>query len=163
PGTWAWTTASAKVVLTDATTHTVKMTGGAAASVDAVGEEVGVVFTSAAGTALPAVKAKIVVVKLEVKAADGAADADKALPFSKSATQKNGYDDMAAAAGVEHHVSVKRNDTTTVKVKIEGGADSSVLVFKSADATIADATAPGAAAAEFDLTVNGKAQDKAET
>lgn len=83
--------------------------------------------------------------------------------FSKSGAQTYGYDDMdTPAAPTDHHVSVKKLDTTQVHTRIEGGLIGTQLEFVCDDNTIAN---PGAApaSANFDLPVNGRDVDTGET
>ncbi len=148
-GTYQWSTTSAKITLTNANSQSVTVNAGPNFSAARDAEEIQLVFTpSGGGGPLPPVTHRLTVIKVT---------------FSKSASQRYGYDNMDNAAGVKHHVSVKRNDHTFVRVTIQGGATGEVLHFTPANNAIADATTPGPASAAFDLQVNGKAQDKAET
>jgi hypothetical protein len=54
-------------------------------------------------------------------------------------------------------------DKTTVKLVVVGGASGGVLTFTSDDAATADAIPPGSPGATFDLVINGKNKNKAET
>jgi hypothetical protein len=75
-----------------------------------------------------------------------------------------GYDTMDTQPG-DDHVSVKKNDSTYVKVKIFGADDGSMLHFTSSDSTTAEpGSAPSPAPATgFLLEVKGKDKDKSET
>jgi hypothetical protein len=146
-----WSTAGSKFALSNDTTDTVTLTAAADPSASLDAESLKVVFTPTGKSALPPVEHWMTVVKLV---------------FSESTNQSYGYDDMddAALATAElHHVSVKKNGSTKVKVTIEGGATSEMIDFKSEDAAKADFTAPASGQASFDLVIDGKNQDKAET
>ncbi len=147
-GTYAWSTTSAKITLADADTDTVTITALKQVSAAKDGEAVQVVFTLTGGSALDPVTVGVTVISVA---------------FSKSANQKYGYDDMDKAAGVLHHVSVKKNDDTKVQVTIKGGVTAGDLQFTSDDASTAEPAVPASAGPTFDLTINGKAKDKAET
>lgn len=83
--------------------------------------------------------------------------------FSKSASQKYGYDNMDTAADTsDDHVSVKKLDDTVIHTLIEGGLNGLELDFVCEPENIAAPVEPPASA-EFDLTVNGENTDKGET
>ena len=76
-----------------------------------------------------------------------------------------GYDDMDDPEGEKskaHHVSLRKSSSTTVQVTIKGGGSASHLQFASDDTSIADTNPPNGGAT-FDLTINGKEQNRAET
>jgi hypothetical protein len=146
-GTYKWSTTSAKISLMNSTSDTVTVVGGATPSGSRDAETIKLVYTPSGAAALAPVTIGATVVS--------------AL-FSASANQSYGYDDMDGAAGVVNHVSVKKNDSTKVHLKLNGGITDADVQFASDDATIADA-APAGGGSDFEVTVNGKNQDKAET
>lgn len=147
-GTFAWSTSSTKITLSNQNTDTVTVTGGNNVSASAGAETLSVTFTPDGGSAIPAVSTGLSVIKVSFIAARG---------------QRYGFDDMDNAAGVNPHLSVKKNSTTTVRVRIQGGAVGTILSFTSDDTTTAEATPPATRPAEFDLTVGGKSKNKANT
>ena len=142
-----WTTGSAKIRLENANRETVTVRGLADASASLNAESVQV-ECSVAGCGPVTASLTLTVVKVT---------------FSQSAAQTYGYDDMdTPAAPTDHHVSVKKLDTTTVHTRIEGGLNGTQLEFVCDDNTIAR---PGAVpgGADFDLPVDGRDTDKGET
>jgi len=142
-----WSTGSTKIRLDNPTGQTVTVRGLANASASLNAETVRV-ECSAAGCGPVSASLTLTVVKVT---------------FSKSNAQTYGYDDMdTPAAPADHHVSVKKLDTTQVHTRIEGGLVGTQLEFVCDDNTIAN---PGAApgSANFDLPVNGRDIDKGET
>lgn len=149
-GSVKWSTTSTKFALSNDTTHTVTVTSGAQPSASLDAECLQVVFTPSGKDALPAVEHWMTVVKVV---------------FSESPNQSYGYDDMddsAMATDELHHVSVKKNGSTKVRVVIEGGATSELIVFKSASPSKADVQVPAAGETNFDLVIDGKNTDKGE-
>ena len=146
-GSYKWSTTSTKISLMNTTSDTVTVVGGATPSGRRGAETIQLIFTPSGAAALGPVTATATVVSAV---------------FSASSSQSYGYDDMDGAAGITNHVSVKKNDSTKVHVKLNGGITDSDVQFTSDDATIADA-APAGGGSDFDVTVNGKNQDKAET
>ncbi len=149
-GATQWSSTSTKFVLADQTTDIVSLTSTADPSASLDAEVLKVVFTPSGKTALPTIEHKMTVVKVV---------------FAESDNQSYGYDDMNDGPRTTeklHHVSVKKNGTTKVKVTIEGGATSEMIDFKSEDTAKAEFTAPGNGLANFDLTLQGKNQEKAE-
>ena len=145
-GTYKWTTSSSNITLTNDTSQTVTVEGiNPSASENA--EKVRLDFTPSSGTKPGPKTAELTVVRVR---------------FSESANMVYGYDDMDGDAGAIHHVSVKKNGSTVVKVTIEGGVSGDKLFFTSDNTSVADTALPESPGAEFDLTINGKAQDKAE-
>jgi len=152
PGTgsgrrFRWTTGSTKIRLDNPTGETVTVRGLANASASLNAETVQV-ECSASGCGPITASLTLTVVKVT---------------FSQSAAQAYGYDDMdTPAAPTDHHVSVKKLDTTMVHTRIEGGLNGTQLEFVCDDNTIAR---PGAVpgGADFDLPVDGRDTDKGET
>ncbi|MFN2548100.1 MAG: contractile injection system protein, VgrG/Pvc8 family [Myxococcales bacterium] len=148
-GTFAWTTSSGKIVLTNNAAKEVTVTAGAASSASLGAEVVELTFTPKAGGAPTKVSAKLSVITAEIAA---------------SSNQTYGYDDMSGVANAVPHVSVEQNQTTAVTVKVKGGPGGEALFFDVADKSTADVTPPAArGAATFDLTISGKAKNKAST
>lgn len=88
--------------------------------------------------------------------------------FDKSPRQKWGYDDLDDVDAEFHHLSVKKNDDTVALCKVGGpvvgaAGPKDVLFFVCEDTATADAPAPAKLEASFDLTVQGKDQDKKAT
>lgn len=146
-GTFQWTTTSTKVTLTNTSSDTVTVTAAAQVSSAKDAEIVKAIFTPASGSACQ-VTLNLTVIRVV---------------FSESANQKYGYDNMDNEAGILHHVSVQKNDDTKVQVTIEGGATATDLQFTSDDTAIAEPVNPASGGSTFDLSLNGKDQDKAET
>jgi len=144
-GDYKWSTTSTKISLINTTGDTVTVFGGLTASGGKDAETIQLVFTPSGAAALAPVTITATVV---------------AGTFSASTNQTYGFDDMGGAA--LPHVSVKKNDSTKVHVKLAGGITDADVQFTSDDATIADA-APAGSGTDFEVTVNGKNQDKAET
>jgi hypothetical protein len=148
-GTYQWSTTSANVTLSNTTSQTVTVTALNTVSTGRGAETVQVVFTPSSGAALAPVTIGVTVIRVT---------------FSQSTTQRYGYDNMDNAAGVLHHVSVKRNGNTTVHVDVQGGGTGDDLQFTSDDTSIAEPVAPAAGTgAAFELTINGKDRRKHET
>lgn len=147
-GSYRWRTISGKIRLEEVETDTVTVIGGGQPSSAARGEEIILSYRSDDGRIEAEASVTIRVISVV---------------FSAAGNQRQGYDDMDNAAGVKHHVSVRKNDTTTVRVVIQGGADSSVLHFVSDNTAVAEAVPPASPGRAFDLTVNGGAQNRAET
>lgn len=149
-GTYAWNTTSDKIDLKDddKATVTVKALNNPSLSEDA--EDVQLTFTHDEGAKFIVTSAKITVIKVTFSKSD-----NKALTY--------GYDDMDLEPGVAHHVSMKKNASTLVHVEIEGGIDSKNVYFVSADSSVAQADQPDPPARKFDLVINGKSKNKAET
>ncbi len=147
-GTFAWATTSNLVTLTNDTSATVTVTAkeNVSGAKDDVSIEVS--FTAADGNANDSSKLTVFCVK-----------------FLKPDDVVYGYDDIDGGAAKLHHVSVKKNGTAKVKVKIEGGPVAQDLFFTSDDEAAAMPEVPDAdkAKAEFNLTVKGKNKNKAET
>lgn len=91
--------------------------------------------------------------------------------FEKASTEdatgnKYGYDTLdTPASSDDDQISVMKNDSTYVTVKVAGGVDGSVLHFTSSDSSTAEpgavpSPAPGTG---FLLEVKGKDQDSSET
>lgn len=142
-----WTTGSTKIRLENDNGQTVTVRGLANASASLNAETVRV-ECSAAGCGPVSASLTLTVVKVA---------------FSKSNAQTYGYDDMdTPAAPTDHHVSVKKLDTTQVHTRIEGGVNGTQVEFVCDDNTVAN---PGAAPAgtDFDLPVDGRDTDKGET
>jgi hypothetical protein len=152
PGTasgrrFRWSTGSTKIRLDNLTGETVTVRGLANASASLNAETVRV-ECSAAGCGPVNASLTLTVVKVT---------------FSKSNDQTYGYDDMdTPAVPTDHHVSVKKLETTQVRTRIEGGLNGTQLEFACDDNTIAN---PGAAPAStnFNLPVDGRDTDKGET
>ncbi len=154
-GTWYWSTASPKLTLTNQTTVTVTITAGNRTSASAGAEVVRVSFTPDGGLAQPSIPHNLSII---------------AVVFSPARLQRYGFDGMAAnsatgatPAGQYPHLSVKKNDQTSVLVTIQGGARANDVHFVSNDTSIAEPMISGTPPAQFTLRVRGKAQDKAET
>jgi hypothetical protein len=146
-GAYKWSTTSAKISLMNSTSDTVTVVGGATPSGGRDAETIKLVFTPSGAAAL----APVTITATTISAV-----------FSASANQSYGFDDMDGAAGVANHISVKKNDSTKVHLTLNGGATDADVQFTSDDATVADA-APAGSGCDFEVTVNGKNQDKAET
>lgn len=111
--------------------------------------------------------------KLGVKDGDPEGDVARLtkidLRFAASPNQKWGYDDLDDADGETHHLSVKKNGDTNVRVLVKGpitgaGAPSDVLFYDMASASIAEAVPPAVPpSASYDLVINGKNKDKDAT
>lgn len=147
-GAYQWTTTSTKITLTNDNTQTVTVTGGNQVSSGRDAETIQVVFTPSGSPALSPVTANLTVIRVT---------------FSQSANQNFGYDNMDNAAGVIHHVSVKKGGNTIVGVTVEGGVTGADLRFTSGNSSIAQASVPSGAGSAFDLTINGGSRNKAET
>jgi hypothetical protein len=145
-GTFAWRTASANITLSGTSGKTVTVKAGKAASASLDAEAVEVTFTPKAGGAASKAVAKLSLITVEVSAA---------------ASQSAGFDDMAGVAGAVPHLCVEQTQTTKVRIKVNGGPGGDALFFGVADPSVADVSAPGSAAAAFDLEVSGKAKNKA--
>jgi hypothetical protein len=146
-GTYKWSTTSTKISLMNATSDTVTVVGDTTPSGGRDAETIKLVFTPSGAAALAPVTIGATVVSAV---------------FSPSTSQSYGYDDMDDEAGIAPHVSVKKNDSTKVHIKLNGGITDADVKFKSDDTNIADA-APAGGGSDFEVTVNGKNQDKAET
>lgn len=147
-GAFQWRTRSRKVRLSNTNTATVTLDAAQLVSVRS-GERVAVAFRSTDGSISAEASIQIKVIKVEFRAAP---------------RQNYGYDNMDNAAGVYHHLSVKKNYRTTVQVRVTGGADGSILRFVSDNTSIATVTAPaGRRGANFTITVNGRNTNKGET
>ena len=146
-GSFAWTTASTKITLTNANSATVTVQGLAQVSASRDAEVITVTRTQAG---VDPVTKTVNVTVAEVK-------------FSKATTQRYGYDDFDTAADpADDHVSVQKNDHTFVHVDITGGALGDDFDFVCDDITTCTAVAPGANAS-FDLRLNAGNKNKAET
>jgi hypothetical protein len=148
-GALAWSSTSTKFTLSNETTDTVTLTSAAAPSTGLDAESLKVVFTPTGKPALPAIEHKMAVVKVV---------------FSESTNQSYGYDDVDDAARATadlHHVNVKKNGSTKIKVKIEG-ATSEWVSFKSMDGAKAEAVKPASGGSDFDLVIEGKNEDAAQ-
>ncbi len=146
-GTFAWSTTSNLVTLTNKTSATVTVTAKENASGAKDDVPIKVTFTTSDGNANDTTNLTVICVK-----------------FLKPDDVKYGYDEMDNGADKIHHVSVKKNGTAKVKVKIEGGAVAQDLFFTSDDDASVEPVVEDSdkAKAEFDLTVKGKAKNKAE-
>jgi hypothetical protein len=146
-GTFAWTTASAKISLSNANTPTVTVQGLAQVSTGRDAEVISVTRTQAG---CPPVTKSVSVTVAAVK-------------FSKANNQRYGYDDFDTPADTsDDHVSVKKSDHTFVHVDITGGAVGTDFDFACDDAAACAPVAPGGAAS-FDLRLNAGNEDKKET
>lgn len=146
-GTYAWTTASAKIKLTNANTPTVTVEGLATPSASREAETIKV--TRSAPGCSPIVKTvKVTVARVT---------------FSASTNQRYGYDNFDTPADpLDDHICVKNSDYTFLKVKIEGGALGTDFDFVCDNADICAPVAPGGEAS-FDLRLNAGVHDKANT
>ncbi len=146
-GTYAWTTASAKVRLVspDSSTVTVEALANPSASREA---ETITVTRTAAGCP-PVVK----VVKVTVAK----------VTFSAAATQRYGYDNFDTPANLlDDHICIKKSDYTFLHVNIEGGAIGTDFDFVCDDPTVCTPVAPGGTAS-FDLRLDAAAENKKDT
>lgn len=146
-GTFAWTTASAKIRLNNANAATVEVEGLANASTGRDAETI-TVTRSSAGCADVTKTVTVTVAKVK---------------FSAAAAQRYGFDDFDTPANfTDDHVSVKKSDHTFVKVDIEGGAVGTDFDFTCDTPGTCTPEAP-AANATFNLKLNGGAVNKAAT
>ncbi|MBX3471817.1 MAG: type VI secretion system amidase effector protein Tae4 [Planctomycetes bacterium] len=145
-GRFEWRTSSPNLRLRGATTQVVTVIGRTSHSDGLDAETLEVTFTPDDGGEALTVTHTVAVIRVI---------------FSAATNQRYGFDNMDFAEAP--HLSVRKSDSTTVRVRIQGGATSDDLRFTTDDATTADASPPPAGETEFDLTVNGKAKNKAET
>lgn len=147
-GRYAWTTSSSKIRLHNATSGAVTVEGLANVSAGRDAETVTV-----------------------TRSQDGCADLTKTVKltvarvtFRESANQRYGFDDFDTPGNHDDdHVSVKRGDHSFVRTVIEGGVKSEDFTFATDDAAKVQVVAPAAGQDDFDLRINGGAQDKAST
>jgi hypothetical protein len=146
-GTFAWTTASTKITLTNGGSATVTVQGLAQVSASRDAEVITVTRTQA-GVA-PVTKT------VNVTVAE--------VTFSKATTQRYGYDDFDTPANpADDHVSIKKSDHSFVHVDITGGALGDDFDFVCDDNTVCTAVAPGANAS-FDLRLDAGNKNKNES
>ncbi|MFN7997631.1 MAG: hypothetical protein U0Q18_28695 [Bryobacteraceae bacterium] len=144
PGSYTWTTTSAKITLTGANTTTVTVQPKADPSTGRDAETI-TVTRKAAGC--PDVTKTVTVTVAKVT-------------FSVSATQRYGYDNFDTPANPDDdHVCIKQLDFTTVKVDIAGGAIGTDFDFVCEPAGVCDPVPPGGTAS-FDLRLDGKDKTK---
>ncbi|MCO5170751.1 MAG: type VI secretion system amidase effector protein Tae4 [Planctomycetes bacterium] len=144
-GAFQWRTSSERLRLRGATTPVVSVIGRTTHSDGLDAETLEVTFTPADGGEPLTVTHTVAVIRVI---------------FSAASNQKYGFDNMDFQAAP--HVSVRKCDSTTVRVRLQGGATSDDVHFTADDDTTADASPPPGGQTEFDLTVNGKAKNKAE-
>jgi len=146
-GRFQWTTSSANIILHNANSATLTIESGATVSASRDAETI-IVTRSAAGCADVVKTITVTVARLK---------------FSKSTTQRYGYDDFDTPAdSLDDHISIKKSDHTFLKVEIEGGALSTDFNFVCDDTSVCTPVAPAASAA-FDLRLNAGAKNKAES
>lgn len=145
-GEFRWKTTSQKLRLKNAKQQVVTVIGRKDHSDGLDAETLEVTFTPADGSEAVTVSHTVAVIRVIFSAAEG---------------QKYGFDNMNFTEAPR--LSVRKSDSTTVRVRIQGGATTDDLKFTTDDATTADATAPAAGETELDLTVNGKAKNKGVT
>lgn len=138
-GTYAWTTTSAKIRLTNANTSTVTVTPQANPSASREAEII-TVTRSAAGCPDVVKTVNLTVAKVT---------------FSASAAQRFGYDNFDTPADpLDDHICTKKSDHTFLAVVIAGGALGTDFDFVCDDPAICTAVAPGGTAS-FDLRLDG--------
>lgn len=146
-GSFAWTTTSTKISLTNADSPTVTIEGLDVPSASRDAETITV--TRTVDGCSPIVKT-INVTVAKVK-------------FSAATTQRYGYDNFDTPTDpLDDHVCVKKSDHTFLNVDIEGGALGTDFNFVCDDTDICTIIAPGASAS-FDLRLNAGDQRKDNT
>jgi hypothetical protein len=146
--TFAWSTTSALITLTDADTATVTVHALDAPSASLGAEQVTLTCTTTDGSPDVARTVGVTVVRVT---------------FAASPNQLYGFDDFDTPDDPsDNHVCVKSADHTFVKVTIEGGAVGTDLTFACDDAGTCAVAAPDATAS-FDLRLNAGATNKGQT
>lgn len=147
-GTYRWQV-SGKLQIMGSTANRQTVTVMARQVSDAVGDQwVKVTFTPTGGAAMPDVQLPLTAF---------------AVVFSADPNQKYGFDAMEGVASEPPRLSVKKDDSTTVRVNVRGpGVTSDQLTFTSDNTTYATVDAPDAGQTEFTLTVHGGSQRSAE-
>jgi hypothetical protein len=146
-GTYAWTSPSAKIRLTNANTATVTVEGLANPSASRDAETITV--TRTANGCSPITKTvKVTVAKVT---------------FSAAATQRYGYDDFDTPANaLDDHICIKKSDHTFLRVVIEGGLVGTDFDFVCDAPDVCTPVAPGGNAS-FDLRLDAGAKNKDDT
>jgi hypothetical protein len=146
-GTFAWTTASTKIRLTNASSPTARVQGLAQVSGARDAEVVTVTRTQ---TGCSPLSKTVQLTVAEVK-------------FSQAPGQRYGYDDFDTPANpADDHVSLKKSDYTFVHVDITGGAVGTDFDFACDNTSACAVVAPGGTAS-FDLRLDGGNMNKTET
>jgi len=146
-GTYAWTTTSANITLSNANSATVTVTPGATPSASRDADTITVTRTFAG---CPNIVKTVTVTVAKVT-------------FSASPNQRYGYDDFDTPANpLDDHICIKQLDYTFLHVTIQGGALGTDFDFVCDDASICTAVAPGGTAS-FDLRLNAGDKTKNDT
>lgn len=146
-GSFAWTTSSSKVKLTNASSSTVTVEGLANVSTGKDAETIEVTRTAPGCSPLKKV-VKVTVAKVT---------------FSASPNQRYGYDNFDTPANpLDDHICIKQSDFTVVKVDITGGAVGTDFDWVCDKPAVCTPVAPGGTAS-FDLRLNGGTTKKDHT
>lgn len=146
-GSFAWTTSSSKIRLSNANSASVTVEGLADPS---SGRDAETISVTRSANGCPDVTKTVSVTVAKVT-------------FSAATNQRYGYDNFDTSANtLDDHVCVKKSDHTFLHVNIEGGAVGTDFNFVCDDTGKCSTVAPGGNAS-FDLRLNAGRHNKTET
>jgi hypothetical protein len=160
--TFAWSSTSTKLALTDQTTDTVTLTADVNPSARPEDEELKLILTPSTGAAFPAISHMLGVVKIE---------------FEEEATHPGGYDKYETLNHIDQNgttstvdptdkydfISIEKSTDGKVTVKYEGAKKEDIF-FKSEDEGIAKPKVDNpAGTSPYVLEIEGKNKDKDKT